>query len=152
VQGCASRLPSKPIGRMAADRMAKGRGRADRRPNIGIRPLQVISPFVISSTSPSLRWRIERDYQELKQEVGLAHFEGRGWRGVHHHATLCIAACGFLISERRRFPWGPGPPPGSSHNLPFPKVIDPETPPLRTARYIPNSIATIRCQLRLKLF
>jgi SRSO17 transposase len=35
-----------------------------------------------------LRWRIERDYQELKQEVGLGHFEGRGWRGFHHHATL----------------------------------------------------------------
>jgi DDE superfamily endonuclease len=34
-----------------------------------------------------LRWRIERDYQELKQEVGLGHFEGRGWRGFHHHAT-----------------------------------------------------------------
>ena len=47
-----------------------------------------------------LRWRIERDYQELKQEVGLGHFEGRGWRGFHHHAALCIAAYGFLISER----------------------------------------------------
>ena len=47
-----------------------------------------------------LRWRIERDYQELKQEVGLGHYEGRGWRGFHHHATLCIAAYGFLISER----------------------------------------------------
>ena len=46
-----------------------------------------------------LRWRIERDYQELKQEVGLGHFEGRGWRGFHHHATMCIASYGFLISE-----------------------------------------------------
>jgi SRSO17 transposase len=46
------------------------------------------------------RWRIERDYQELKQEFGLDHFEGRGWRGFHHHATLCIAAYGFLIGER----------------------------------------------------
>jgi SRSO17 transposase len=51
-----------------------------------------------------LRWRIERDYQELKQEVGLGHFEGRGWRGFHHHATLCIAAYGFLISERGMIP------------------------------------------------
>ena len=51
-----------------------------------------------------LRWRIERDYQELKQEVGLGHFEGRGWRGFHHHATLCIAAYGFLIAERVRIP------------------------------------------------
>ena len=55
-----------------------------------------------------LRWRIERDYQELKQEVGLGHFEGRGWRGFHHHATLCIAAYGFLISERETIsPSGP---------------------------------------------
>ncbi|MGC8535843.1 MAG: transposase, partial [Rhizomicrobium sp.] len=51
-----------------------------------------------------LRWRIERDYQELKQEIGLGHFEGRGWRGFHHHATLCIAAYGFLVSERETFP------------------------------------------------
>lgn len=51
-----------------------------------------------------LRWRIERDYQELKQELGLGHFEGRGWRGFHHHATLCIAAYGFLISERETIP------------------------------------------------
>src|ERR1700681_1200130 len=51
-----------------------------------------------------LRWRVERDYQELKQEVGLGHFEGRGWRGFHHHATLCIAAYGFLISERETIP------------------------------------------------
>ena len=46
-----------------------------------------------------LRWRIERDYEELKGELGLSHYEGRGWRGFHHHATLCIAAYGFLISE-----------------------------------------------------
>lgn len=64
-----------------------------------------------------LRWRIERDYQELKQEVGLDHFEGRGWCGFHHHATLCIAAYGFLISERETIPpsgphcAGPFPPP-----------------------------------------
>ena len=51
-----------------------------------------------------LRWRIERDYRELKQEVGLGHFEGRGWRGFHHHATLCIAAYGFLVGERLLFP------------------------------------------------
>ncbi len=48
------------------------------------------------------RWRIERDYQDLKQEFGLDHYEGRGWRGFHHHATLSIAAYGFLVSERLR--------------------------------------------------
>jgi len=61
-----------------------------------------------------LRWRIERDYQELKQEVGLGHFEGRGWRGFHHHATLCIAAYGFLISEREMIP-----PSGPRSTAPF---------------------------------
>lgn len=49
------------------------------------------------------RWIIERDYEELKQELGLGHFEGRGWRGFHHHATLCFAAYGFLVGERNRF-------------------------------------------------
>jgi SRSO17 transposase len=51
-----------------------------------------------------LRWRIERDYLELKQEIGLGHFEGRGWKGFHHHATLCIAAYAFLVAERAAFP------------------------------------------------
>ena len=50
------------------------------------------------------RWRIERDYQELKQELGLGHYEGRNWRGFHHHASLSIAAYGFLIAERCLFP------------------------------------------------
>ena len=50
------------------------------------------------------RWVIERDYEELKQEIGLDHYEGRGWRGFHHHASLCIAAYGFLIAERCLFP------------------------------------------------
>ena len=51
-----------------------------------------------------MRWRIERDYQELKQEIGLGHYEGRGWRGFHHHGTLCIASYGFLIAERAMIP------------------------------------------------
>jgi SRSO17 transposase len=67
-----------------------------------------------------LRWRIERDYQELKQEVGLGHFEGRGWRGFHHHATLCIAAYGFLISERETIP-----PSGSRSAALFPQPAVP---------------------------
>jgi SRSO17 transposase len=56
-----------------------------------------------------MRWRIERDYEELKQEIGLGDYEGRTWRGFHHHATMSIAAYGFLISERERIPpSGPG--------------------------------------------
>jgi SRSO17 transposase len=51
-----------------------------------------------------LRWRIERDYQELKAEIGLDHFEGRTWRGFHHHTTLCAVAHGYLAIQRRVFP------------------------------------------------
>lgn len=47
-----------------------------------------------------MRWRIERDYQDLKQDLGLGHYEGRGWRGFHHHATLSIATYGFLMAQR----------------------------------------------------
>ncbi len=63
--------------------------------SIGLRKLVAIA---------KLRWRIERDYEELKQELGLGHFEGRNWRGFHHHATLSIAAYGFLVLERCLFP------------------------------------------------
>lgn len=65
-------------------------------------PLETPLAELVSQTK--LRWRIERDYQELKQEIGLGHYEGRSWRGFHHHASLCIAAYGFLVSERGRFP------------------------------------------------
>ncbi len=51
-----------------------------------------------------LRWRVERDYQDLKQEVGFGHFEGRRWRGLNHHVTICMAALAFLITQRRLFP------------------------------------------------
>ena len=47
-----------------------------------------------------MRWHIERDYQELKDELGLNHYEGRNWRGFHHHATLCIAAYAYLVAQR----------------------------------------------------
>jgi SRSO17 transposase len=82
-----------------------------------------------------LRWRIERDYQELKQELGLGDYEGRGWRGFHHHATLCIAAYGFLIAER-----GALPPSGPAFAAPLARSAIPEgyrprgaTDPTRTA-------------------
>ena len=67
------------------------------------------------------RWIIERDYQELKQELGLGHYEGRGWRGFHHHATLCIS--GLWIPGGRTESFSP-----SAHigNLGFPA---PEQPP-----------------------
>jgi hypothetical protein len=98
-----------------------------------------------------LRWRIERDYQELKQEIGLGHFEGRGWRGFHHHASLCIAAYGFLICERETIPPQDLIAPGAARRLAFPKVTNPAAPPLRTERHIPNSIATIRRRMAVAI-
>ncbi len=70
-----------------------------------------------------LRWRIERDYEELKSELGLAHFGGRGFR---HHATLCIAAHGFLIRERTATPPQA---PGGAKRLAYPLAQNPEAPP-----------------------
>lgn len=46
------------------------------------------------------RWQVEQGYQQLKEELGLDHFEGRSWPGFHHHATLCFLAYGFLSLER----------------------------------------------------
>lgn len=67
-----------------------------------------------------LRWRIERDYHDLKQEVGLGDFEGRGWIGFHHHATMCIAAYAFLVCERETIP-----PSGSAFTTIFPTPVLP---------------------------
>lgn len=50
------------------------------------------------------RWRVEQDYQQLKEELGLDHFEGRSWPGWHHHVTLIMVAYGFLV--RPKGPWG----------------------------------------------
>jgi len=91
-----------------------------------------------------LRWRIERDYQDLKQELGLSHYEGRGWRGFHHHATLCIAAYGFLISERGAIPPQDPATSFSSKNPPYQQVIDPVDLPIRPERHVVNSIASVR--------
>jgi SRSO17 transposase len=85
-----------------------------------------------------MRWRIERDYQELKQEVGLGHYEGRGWPGFHHHATLCIAIYGFLISERETIPPSA---PHSPGRLKTPALPDDYRP-----RGAPDPAATARPQ------
>ena len=61
-------------------------------------------PFDQMVRLAKMRWRIERDYEDLKGELGLDHYEGRNWRGFHHHATLCIAAYAFIANERMRFP------------------------------------------------
>jgi SRSO17 transposase len=85
-----------------------------------------------------MRWRIERDYQELKQEIGLGHYEGRGWRGFHHHGTLCIAAYGFLIAERAMIPPSRPPPSRNIEKLALPEGYRP--------RGAPDPAATSRSQ------
>jgi len=67
-----------------------------------------------------LRWRIERDYQEMKGELGLDHFEGRTWNGFHHHAALCAAAHAFLALRRALFPT-------------VPRAVDPRRRPTASA-------------------
>jgi SRSO17 transposase len=51
-----------------------------------------------------MRFRIEQDYRELKDALGLDHFEGRSYRGWNHHVTLVSVAHGFLTLERLRHP------------------------------------------------
>jgi SRSO17 transposase len=93
------------------------------------------------------RWIIERDYEELKQELGLAHYEGRGWRGFHHHATLCIAAYGFLVAERSRF----SPRPAPANWSYAPRNVRPTSSLAarrgRAERHNSGSIATLRIRL-----
>jgi SRSO17 transposase len=106
-------------GRFAALRVRHAGGNAGR---ARLRPLQWLliewptgdaepSKYVLSTlpedtpinelaSAAHQRWRIERAYQDLKQDFGLGHYEGRGWRGFHHHASLSIAAYGFLMAER----------------------------------------------------
>jgi hypothetical protein len=103
-----------------------------------------------------LRWRIVRDYEELKQELGLGHFEGRNWRGFHRHATLSIAAYGFLVLEQCLFPprttRSPSAQPTSSFAYPVcNQATRPEALPVRTERHNPHSIATLRRKIATHL-
>ena len=105
-------------------------------------PANISRRALVNTTN--LRRRIERDYQDLKQELGLDHYERRGWRGFHHHATLCISAYGFLVSERETIPPQDHATEFSAQNIPFPLVIDPADPPIRPERHLPNSITSVR--------
>jgi SRSO17 transposase len=98
------------------------------------------------------RWRIERDYQDLKQDFGLGHYEGRGWRGFHHHASLSIAAYGFLMTERliADKPVGGKKTSSNAKCLPFPRTTSPEAV-LRAQRHVDHSITTLRHRLSYTL-
>lgn len=104
-------------------------------------PMDAAAPtkFWLSNAPPSapfdeliqlitLRWRIERDYQELKSEFGLDHYEGRGWRGFHHHGVLSIAAYAFLAAERARL--SPPQPLAFLKAAPIPKGFRPRGSPV----------------------
>jgi len=92
-----------------------------------------------------VRWRIERDYQEMKQELGLNQYEGRNWRGFHHHASLCIAAYGFLVIQRLKYPERKKTT-ADATNLPYPKTTS-RAGPHRMQRHVRDSIATLRWSL-----
>ena len=113
--------------------MARGRKRAD---EILALTLPEDTPIDVLVDTAKLRWRIERDYEELKSELGLAHFEGRSWRGFHHHATLCIAAYGSHPRTSCDSPLRPPAAPNISH-------IHPSDTP-RRRRSDPNGISKTR--------
>jgi hypothetical protein len=91
------------------------------------------------------RWPIERDYEELK-EMGLGDYEVRGWRGFHHHATMCIAAYAFLIAERGLFSPVQIIANRDSRSLAYPEISNSMAPPIRTERHNPTSIATMKIE------
>jgi len=93
------------------------------------------------------RWIIERDYEELKQELGLGHYEGRSWRGFHHHGTLCIAAYGFLSRREAVFPPLLEPVNWTYAPRKFRPTSGPAVRRIRAERHNPHSIATLRIRL-----
>ena len=91
-----------------------------------------------------MRWRIERDYQDLKQDLGLGDSEGRGWRGFHHHASLAIAADGLLMAQQLRYPDAEGKKtPHESKNLPYQRMTSLAAAP-RTQRHVPSFITSLQ--------
>ena len=158
-------------GRFAAVRVRHASGNAGR---ARLRPLQWLliewpagdaqqSNYVLSTlpddtpinelvSAANQRWRIERDYQDLKQDFGLGHCEGRGWRGFHHHASLSIAAHGFLMAERLNAdkPAGSKKTSSNAKCLPFPRITS-RAAVLRAQRHVKHSITTLRLSLSYAL-
>lgn len=108
-------------------------------------------PLSDLAATAKLRWRIERDYQELKQELGLGHYEGRGWRGFTTTLPSASRPTGSSSPSGRRFPPRHRLAPRTARNLPFPAVHDPAYPPTRPERHVQSSIATIRRQITAAL-
>ncbi|APW39571.1 hypothetical protein RD110_22095 [Rhodoferax koreense] len=109
-------------------------------------------PIADLASATYQRWRIERDYQDLKQDFGLGHYEGRGWRGFHHHTSPNITAYGFLMTERLIAEKSGGGKINFSE-CQMPTVPDDYRPEavLRAQRHVKNSITTLRHRLAHKL-
>jgi hypothetical protein len=124
----------------------RGRGRTDAAARVGVTDpvgswlVTLARHTPLQDVVATGRWWVEQNYRELKQEVG--DFEGRGWRGFHHHLTLSFAAYGFLVMRRCQQPAG-------GRVLSFPGVADPTHPPIRPERHAPTSIPTMRRRLTL---
>jgi hypothetical protein len=127
-----------PPGKSLADQMARegtGTGKI-----LALQPWAAVSLEELAETA-KLRWRVERDYQELKQGICLGHFEGRGWRGVNNHASPCIAVYEFLVAERSSFP-PLAPTSGQTlRYIKYPKVGSRGDPSLRLERHSPWPMA-----------
>jgi SRSO17 transposase len=105
-------------------------------PKFWLSNLPATTPMKALVAAAKLRWRVERDYQELKQEIGLDHFEGRTWRGFHHHATLCAIAHAFLALRRALFPPIPNevdPPDGAAPSTDRASALDRNLPAMSAA-------------------
>ena len=90
-------------------------------------------------------WIIDMD---LKQDLGLGHYEGRGWRGFHHHASLSIAAYGFLLAQRLPHPDESGgkKTPHNARSLPCPRITNLGAAQ-RAQRHDPSSITRLRMRI-----
>jgi hypothetical protein len=99
-----------------------------------------------------MRWRIERDYQDLKQDLGLGHYEGRGWTGFHHHTSLSVATYGYLMAQRLRTgkEVSGKKPLCNAKCLPFSKITSLGAAQ-RTQRHVPNSMTRLRLRLAASL-
>ena len=64
-----------------------------------LQPSVSLKPLVVTARG---RGRVEQNDQQLKEELGLDHFEGRSWRGWHHHVTMVMRAHLFLRREQKR--------------------------------------------------
>jgi hypothetical protein len=106
-----------------------------------------VTSAVLAWALTKMRWRIERDFQELKQEIGLDHYKGRGWRDFHGHTVHR----GLRLPDLQTGEDSPSAPRAAAALAKFPPVTDPAAPPIRPQRQVPNSIATMHHPLIVAL-